>query len=131
VAGGGSTGFGVKFFDGLLEEIVGMCAGDEVLVGEKESGDSLEAEAIGFLTIGVDKISKCGILEGGGDPEGIEAGNFGEAMNIAWRFDGVPIEPVVVHREEMKGITATNGKGVGGSDVRQTSADSRRTRLEF
>ena len=95
MAGGGSTGFGVKFFDSLLEEFVGVRARDEVFVGEKESGDSLQAEAIGFLAIGVDKIGKRGIFEGGGDPQGVETGNFGETMNVARRFDGMPIEPEI------------------------------------
>jgi hypothetical protein len=123
MAGGRSTGFGVKFFNSLLQEFVGMRAGDEVFVGEKQSGDSLEAAAIGFLAIGVDNIGECGILEGGGDSEGVETGNFGKAMNVARRFNGVTIQPVVVHGQEMKGIAPANGGGVRGSDMRETSTD--------
>lgn len=124
MSGGGGVGFGMKFFDGFEEEVVGVCAGDEIFVGEEKSGDALKAEAICFVAVVVDENGEPGIFESGGDAERIETGKLGESMNIARRFDGLTIEPVVIHDQEMEGITTTDGRSVGGGDVGKASVDA-------
>jgi hypothetical protein len=114
----------MKFFYGLEEEIVGVCAGDEVFVREEKSGNTLKTEAVGFVAIIVDEIGEFGIFEGRGDAKRIEASKLGEAMNIARRFDGMSIEPIVIHDQEMEGVAAANRGSVGGGDVGEASVDA-------
>jgi len=131
VAGGGGAGFGVEFLHSLLEEFIGVGAGDEIFVTEEKSGNALETKAIGFVAVSIDKIGKLGIFEGGGDAERIKTGKLGESVNVARRFDGMSIEPIVVHDQEMEGIAATDGGSIGGSNVGKASVDPNRARPEI
>lgn len=121
----------MKFFHSFLEEFIGVGTGDEIFVTEEKSGNTLEAKAIGFLAVGIDKIGKPGIFEGGGDAERIKTGKLGESVNVARRFDGMSIEPIVVHDEEMEGIAATDGGCIGGSNVGKASVDPNGARPEI
>ena len=121
----------MEFFDGLLEEFVGVGAGDEIFVTEEKSGNTLETKTIGFVAVGINDIGELGIFEGGGDAERIETGKLSQSVNVARRFDGMSIEPIVVHDQEMEGIAATDRGSVGSSNMGKASVDAHGARPEI
>ena len=70
MARNGGVRFGVKFLDGLSQELVRVRPGNQIFVCEEQRGHTLQSTAIGFVAIVVDHIGKLGILQRGDDPSG-------------------------------------------------------------